>query len=110
MILVMSALLFLILLFFGIDALLIAFYKASRAMRRKDSKSIILDSGIKSKMLNTISEMNKKLNDYEKNTIQKGKYNDLAKRYNLLLNSYRELSKKNDALKIRIENLKQKIY
>lgn len=106
----MSALLFLILLFLGIDALLIVFYRASRAMRRKDSKGIILDSGIKSKMLNTISEMNKKLNDYEKNTIQKGKYNDLAKKYNLLLNSYRELSKKNDALKIRIENLKQKIY
>jgi hypothetical protein len=106
----MNALLALILLFFGIDAVLIIFHKASKAMRRKNSKSIVLDSGIKSKMLNTISEMNVRINDYEKNTINKIKYNDLAKKYNLLLNSHRELSKKNDALKSRIEKLKQKIY
>ncbi|MFA5333450.1 MAG: hypothetical protein WC376_03065 [Candidatus Nanoarchaeia archaeon] len=106
----MNALLLLIVLFSGIDAVLIFFYKISKQLRRKTSKNIILDSGIKSKMLNTISEMNSRIDDYEKNTVQKTKYNDLVKKYNLLLNSHRELSKKNDALKKRIENLKQKIY
>jgi hypothetical protein len=42
--------------------------------------------------------------------VHNSKYNDLAKKYNLILNSHRELSKKNDALKIRIEKLKEKIY
>jgi hypothetical protein len=106
----MNALLILILLFSGMDLLLIAFYKISKILRRKNSKSIILDTGIKSKMLNTISEMNTRITDYEKNTVQSIKYNDLVKKYNILLNSHRELSKKNDALKKRIEKLKQKIY
>lgn len=99
-----------ILLFSGIDAALIVFYNVSKRLRRNNSKSIILDSGIKSKMLNTISEMNSRINDYEKNTVHNIKYNSLVKKYNLLLNSHRELSKKNDALKARIEKLKQKIY
>ncbi|MDD4353087.1 MAG: hypothetical protein PHN56_01380 [Candidatus Nanoarchaeia archaeon] len=106
----MNALLLLILIFGGIDAVLIAFYKISTVFRRKNSKSIVLDSGIKTKMLDTISEMNRRILDYEKNTVSKIKYNDLAKKYNLLLNSHRELSKKNDALKSRVEKLKEKIY
>jgi peptidoglycan hydrolase CwlO-like protein len=106
----MSALLILIILLSGIDAVFIAFYKISKILRRKNSKSIVLDSGIKSKMLNTISEMNSRINDYEKNTVHTTKFNDLVKKYNLLLNSHRELSKKNDTLKSRIEKLKQKIY
>ena len=106
----MNPLIILLFAFFGIDVLLIVFYKVSKALRRKNSKSIILDSGIKTKMLNTISDMNKKIADYEANTINISKYNELVKKYNVLLNSHREINKKNEALKYRIEKLKQKIY
>jgi len=105
-----TLLVYLILIIAGVDILLFAFQTASKAMRRKNSKSIVLDSGIKSKMLSTISEMNKKIREYEQSTVAKTHYNDLAKKYNILLNSHRELSNKNDALKSRIERLKQKIY
>jgi hypothetical protein len=96
--------------FATIDLSLLAFCKTSQAIRKKNSKSIVLNPGIKTKMLNTISEMNKRLKDYESSTVKKEQYIELAKKYNLLLNSYRELSNKNNSLKSRIEKLKQKIY
>lgn len=96
--------------FAAADLSLLAFCKVSQALRKQNSKSIMLNPGIKTKMLNTISDMNKRLKEYESSTVKKEEYLELSKKYSLLLNSYRELSNKNNSLKSRIEKLKQKLY
>ncbi len=106
----MNIVLMAVLAFAAIDLSLMAFCKTSQALRKKNSKSIMLNPGIKTKMLDTISEMNKRLKEYELSTVKKDQYLELSKKYSLLLNSYRELSNKNNSLKSRIEKLKQKIY
>lgn len=93
-----------------IDASLLGFLKISQNLRRNHSKQRILNPSIKSKMLEEISMMNKKIKEYEANYINRQKYNELAKKYSILLNSHRELGNKNNALRQRIEKLKQKIY
>jgi len=106
----MDIILLLIMAFSAIDLVLIIFHKLLKLKRRNNSKKMVINPGIKIKMLSTISDMNKKLNFYENSTVDKRKYLDLARKYNILLNSHRELNKKNETLKYSLEKLKQKIY
>ncbi|MDD2678932.1 MAG: hypothetical protein PHT91_03705 [Candidatus Nanoarchaeia archaeon] len=106
----MNPILILILAFLAIDAGLMFFHKSLKAARKKSSKKMVIDPGIKTKMLNTIHDLNKRLSAYEKEMIDRKKHDDLIKKYSILLNSHRELIRKNEDLRLKIEKLKEKIY